>query len=123
MYFFVREKKRISYLSPQWLSRCSKFKKKRRKSQADDNRNKDKEKEPLITAFREQRLLLLDGCVWMKVGGILAWNQITPNFSEIKSYLGHSVLFTCNLARIGLSKACKSFTRSSPLMYLDVIDK
>lgn len=30
------------------------------KLQADDNGNKDKEKEPLITAFREQRLLPLD---------------------------------------------------------------
>lgn len=77
-------------------------KRKRSKLQADNNGYKDKEKEPLITAFREQRLLPLDGCVWMKVSGILAWNQITSNFSEIKSYLGLNVLFTHNLARIGL---------------------
>lgn len=54
------------------------------KLQADDNGNKDKEKEPLITG--EQRLLLLDGCVWMKVSGIVTWDQITSIFSEIKLY-------------------------------------
>lgn len=101
MSFFVKEKKTGFLISPHNGSEgVQNPKRKWSKLQADDNGNKDKE--PLITDFREQRLLLLDRRVWMKVGGILAWNQITSNFSEIKSYLGFSVLFTSNLARIGL---------------------
>lgn len=103
MSFFVKEKKTGFLISPHNGSQgVQNPKRKRSKLEADDNGNKDKEKEPLITAFREQRLLLLDGRVWMKAGGILVRNQITSVFSEIKSYLGLSVLFTHNLARIGL---------------------
>lgn len=86
MSFFVKEKTTGSLISPHNGSEgVQNPKRKRSKLQADDDGNKDKGL--LITTFREQRLLLLDRRVLMKVGGILAWNQNMSNFSEIKSYL------------------------------------
>lgn len=99
MSFFVKEKDFFLFSPHNGSEGVQKPKRKWSKLQADDNGNKDKE--PLITAFREQRLFLLDRCVWMKVGGILAWNQITSNFLY-QMIPGLSVLFTSNLARIGL---------------------